>query len=371
MSSSIQKRQDTRLVAGSYADPRQINAMLDSARDFNLVAPATSCGTLPAGFEVAISVVRVDPSESYSVGTKDKPAFGLAKTTLDQIGSALGVVADPHLSGRTDDGSDPHYYSYHWVGHVQNFDGTWRAIQGEKEMDLRDGSPQILAIIDRVAAANRKYGRNSSPDGQIRDMRLFIQAHAETKARLRALRSVGIKTSYTPEELRRPFAVARLVATGRCEDPELTREFSRMQFAAGIDARRAIFGGTPAPALRAAPAPQALHAPPPVGSVGADPDDFVAHHPDLVQAQGEAVPPSDPQQEAPSNPRNDAPPAWTIPGGKSKGTPLEKASDQDLGYWHNRVHTEIEEGTARYPDRAEAFRAALAAEMDRRMNDTY
>lgn len=269
---AMTRREPTAIVAGSFSDPKTIIEKLKEAEShYNLVAPSTTCGRLPVGFEVAISLVTVNPDSDdvYPVSGKN----GLSKNVLDRIGGALGASWDPHQSGRLDDGSDPHYVHYRAVGTVRQFDGTARQIIGEKEMDLRPGSPQVQAIVERVEASNRKKNQNKSPEGQIREMRLHILGHAETKARLRAIRSLGLKTSYTRAELEKPFAVAGMMLTGRVDgDPELERDIAKMIVGSALQSTNAAYG-SPAPrAPQLAPPTQApqLHSPPPVGDVGAD-----------------------------------------------------------------------------------------------------
>lgn len=376
------QNRSAQLATGSYSDPGLINAMLDSAEHYNLVAPATACGRLPEGFEVVISCVRVNPDaeiggpgEVYATSVGKNAKYGLSKSVLDQIASALGVTWDAGRSGRLDDGRDPRYCHWRTVGHVQNFDGTWRTILGEKEMDLRDGSPQVQAIIERVEANNKKNPNwaPKSPDGQIREMRLHIMGHAETKARLRAIRSMGIKTSYTPDELRKPFAVARLMATGHSNDPTLRREFARMQFAAGLDATTRLFGA-PTPALPQQTHVPTLHAPPPLGAVGYDPDDDsgvpVPHHPDNVETQGEPVPKSEPRQSAPRQAAARQSGGHVIPGGKAKGTPLSEATDNDLNYWGKRIRADLEAGNSRNANRDSALCDAIFEEIANRAGGT-
>lgn len=253
---AIQRSNGSEVVAGSLRDAGQVNARLrDMASEYHLVAPATVCGSLPEGCEVAISVVHVDsndapngPGEVYQTGGGK---LGLAKATLDRIGSAAGITWDPQLCRRLDDGRDPYYVAFQAVGYVRNFDGSIRTITGTKEMDLRDGSPQVDALHARI-----KKDANGKPKGdatkQIREMRLHILGHAETKAKLRAIRSVGIKTGYTKTELDRPFAIARLMFTGKTDDPELKREFARMNAQSMIGGVAALYGGT---APTASPAP--------------------------------------------------------------------------------------------------------------------
>src|SRR6185295_13684583 len=153
-------------------------------------------------------------------------------------------------------------------------------IVGEKEMDLREGSAQVQALWDRYKAKKAAFERKgwktpNEPTGQIREMRLHILGHAETKAQLRAIRSLGIKTSYTVEELRKPFVVARLMWTGQTDDPQLRGIFAEKIADSMLSGRRALFGqgGESFAPNRSGPAPLKLAGAPPVGSVALDEDD--------------------------------------------------------------------------------------------------
>lgn len=275
-------------IAGSHARADEIAAALAEAeQSFHLVSPATQCGSLPEGTEVVISMVTVDAR----VGRDGKPLtndiypvgmgkFGLSKAPLDRIAGAAGVDWDPVLTRRMDDARDPYYCAFQAVGYVRSFDGTRRTITGTKEMDLRDGSPQCEAL------AGRKRDGSGDASKQIREMRLHILGHAESKAKLRAIRSLGLQTSYKPEELTKPFAVARLMFTGRTNDPELRREFARLNADAMIGGTRALYGAPALPAPTAAPAR-------PAGAL--DEDDFAPSYyepppqPRQLDTQGEAA----------------------------------------------------------------------------------
>jgi len=279
-------------VAGSHARADDVvTALTEASAQFHLVSPATACGGLPEGTEVVISMVTVDcrldqrgkpvSSDIYPVGSGK---FGLGKAPLDRIAGAAGVDWDPVLTRRLDDGRDPHYCSFQAVGYVRSFDGSRRTITGTKEMDLRAGSPQCEAL-----AARRTDGSGDA-DKQIREMRLHILGHAESKAKLRAIRSLGLQTSYPIEDLRRPFAVARLMFTGRSQDPELRREFARMNAEAMIGGTRALYG---APALPpAAPAPRGY-------STDVADDEYYYEPPRQITTTAEPRPPSEPRQPAP------------------------------------------------------------------------
>lgn len=268
------------MVSGAWHEARAVDAELRKAsQEMHLVSPATVCGSLPEGCEVAISLVHVDPStdkagpgEVYPVGSGK---LGLSGVTLSRIGAAAGIDWDVERSGRLDNGRDPHYCHFRAVGTVRNFDGSVRTLSGEVEVDAREGSPQLDEI--RKKAAGRQGGDGG--DSQILELRKFLLRHAERKAKNRAIADMGIKRSYTSEELQKPFAVARLMATGRSNDPELRREFARMNFDKMTNGRAALYGSpaTQTPRLNAPSGHQPPqfqgHEPPPAGSVSDDPDD--------------------------------------------------------------------------------------------------
>jgi hypothetical protein len=254
---SIQRAATTALQ-GSYAEAAAATGALQRASaDFHLVSPATSCGTLPAGCEVALSLVTVDASENAKETYNLAGRYGLAKVALDKIAGAAGISWDAAQSGRLDDGSDPHYCHYRAVGVVRLFDGQLRTLTGEVEMDARDGSPQIDEITKK-AQASRNGPRD--PSSQILELRKFLLRHAESKAKNRAIRGLGLKTSYTKDELDKPFAVARVMFTGRTEDPELRRIFAEKTAETFLGAQAHLYGR---PAQRA-PQLATGHAPPPM-----------------------------------------------------------------------------------------------------------
>ncbi len=249
-----------------------------------VVAPSTAMADIPEGFSPALSIVKVNPSGgSQEVYPLPEGKLGLARATLDTLAGGTGASVVPHLTRRLDDASDPYFYECECYLEVRRLDGTIRLVQGHKQLDLRDGSPQYEALRKRAEA---KYEREKKKDpnarmgdweSQIRDMRLFIAEHAETKARLRAIRALGFRASYSKEELAKPFAVVSLAATGRTNDPELKRQFAMANYAAAVSGTARLYGGTPAQPVRS------LHArsvettgmvrPPPVGSVPVDVED--------------------------------------------------------------------------------------------------
>jgi len=265
------------LLGASMNDPGAVTAHLTRlAQSHHIVSPATTVDALPPGCGLAVNYVMVNPDDSkegpgevYGLGGGK---LGLSGTTLAKIGAAAGVDWDASQSGRLDNGSDPHYCHFRAVGHVRNLDGTARTIVGEVEIDAREGSPQIDEIREKAKKGSRADGGAS----QILELRKFLLRHAESKAKNRAIASMGIKRSYTKAELAKPFAVCRLMWTGATDDPELKRVFAEKTADVMLTGMASLYGRPapqPAPAPHALPAPQrgdqtapkfAGHAPPPV-----------------------------------------------------------------------------------------------------------
>lgn len=378
-------RQSTALaLTGSTRSASDLAQRLANIADqAHVIAPAMSAATLPEGCEVVTSAVLIDVAhETYKVGTvKEGNEYvetrGLGKVALEKIAGAAGISWDPSASGRLDDGSDPYYCAWRVVGNLRHFDGTEVTIEGSKEMDLREGSPQLQALFDRA-----KTGKSKDPTAQIREMRLHIMAHAESKARLRAIRSIGLRPAYTATELKKPFVVARLVFSGRSADPETQRAFSMMTAQAMLGGRRALYGGErdsralPAPrAVQSLPAPQRL-APPPVGSVPMDDDDDLPDSwqqaPAPARAEQRQAQPQASRQREPGEDDGAEPPqrerrsGMTIPGGPEKGTPIEDASDRTLDYWAGRISSSLDAGESRNADRDQKLLDALRMEQEAR-----
>jgi hypothetical protein len=271
-------------LAGSYTKPEQVTAMLRAAQKIaHLVTPQTSCGALPEGCCIASSVVLVDvDNDTYGVGGGD---IALDKTALDKISAAAGIDWDPVLSCRLDNGRNPHYVHYRAVGYVRNFDGTRRTLPGNVEIDLRDGASGVAEMKPGELAIARK----------------FILRLAESKAMNRAIRRLGIASSYTRRELDKPFVVTKIMFTGQTDDPKLRTLFAGKIADAFTGGHAALYSGerhpTPAmhPQTRALPpAPTPGHEPPPVGQSAGD-DDWGDYpdEPEQLPASTGAVPVSE------------------------------------------------------------------------------
>ncbi|MCG8434746.1 MAG: hypothetical protein MJA83_12010, partial [Gammaproteobacteria bacterium] len=342
-------RRNLERIPGSSRNAREVNAVLAwAAKNTNLVTPAARVGTIPEGCSVAFVVIWCDPElkknggDCFPVSGERMPA----KHILDQIAQAAGIKWDPQLGGRVDDASHPHYCHYKAVGHVTHFDGTEAVLVREKQMDLRDGSPFIRKLEKDAAKKDR------NPEDQIIELRGFILEHAESKAKNRVIRSLGMKTSYTKQELEaKPFVVAKLMFTGETDDPERRRHFANMRAEKMLGGTRALFG---VPSAQQVEGQRSKAPPPPVAASAVDADDFPGefeHHNNVIDAPR----PTPPAREKPPAPAKGSDggdddggggdrSGVVIPGGDKKGTPIEDESVtlDDLIYWAGRIEGDIE-----------------------------
>jgi hypothetical protein len=254
-------------------DPGAVTEYLQKLSSaFHLVSPSTRVDAIPEGCGIAVTYVTVNPDTSkdgpkevYAVGDR----LGLSMDTLKRIAAGAALDWDVNCSGRLDDGSNPHYVHYRAVGHVRNFDGTVRTVTGEVEIDAREGSPQIEEI--RAKAVVREVARRKKEpsyvgdggDSQVLELRKFILRHAESKAKNRAIADIGVKRSYAQDELKKPFAIARIMWTGQTADDDLRRVFAEKTADAMIGGMSTLYGRKQD---RVESAPRFVgHSPPPVG----------------------------------------------------------------------------------------------------------
>jgi hypothetical protein len=290
-STALAKTEAAKLV-GSYRDPSAVNtALANVAQRCHLLTPATNIGSLPEGCEIVLTAVTVDADRDCYT-PKGSQECALKGTKLAEIGKALGVSWIPSECYRVDDGSSPYYCHYRVAGEYRAFDGQRVVITGEKQMDLRTGSATQLSL----------------KDGELAMQRTHILSHAESKAKYRAIRSTGLRHAYTRAELEKPFVCARIMFTGRTEDPELRKLFAADISRSFMGGSQALYGESKQPARLPAGSP-----PPPVGAVSPD-EDAAA-----IPTHGEEAPPA----SAPTSS------GYTV-NVQGKATPIESAPVEAL-----------------------------------------
>lgn len=233
------------LVEGAFTNPQEATQALQrAAESFHLVSPATVCGNLPEGCEVTLSMVHIDPTDAnlYKVGSK----IGLDRVSLAKIAQAAGVTVT--RSERTDNGGHPHYCSWMVEISYRLFDGSVVRRVGNVEIDCREpAGAAYVEIVEKARSATDKAGNPAprKPDAQLLELRKFLTRHAESKALNRAIAAMGIRRSYTAEELRKPFVVARVMFTGRSNDPEARREFRQHIATSFLSGTSQLYGAQP------------------------------------------------------------------------------------------------------------------------------
>jgi len=190
---------------------------------------------------------------------------------------------------------------------------------------------------------------------------------------------MGIKTGYRRSELAKSFVTARVMFTGKTDDPILRAKFAEMIAGEFLGSRQMMYGGAAAPALQAPAQPtMGTLPPPPVGrsTEPPDPDDFGegacgsdGRYIDAPQEHEPTKPAraSTPRQQ--SLPENSSASGFTLPFGNNKGTPIEKATKKDLEYFVRRFSEDLEAGNSRFPDKDQAQLTAYQAELRHRAGD--
>ena len=177
---------------------------------YNVLAPKTHMDGLPIGTRLSVTEISINPDPAA------KEVFPIAgggkmpsKVSLDRIANAAGISWLDER--RQDNGKHPHYCEMLVRGRITDFDGTVREITGVKAVDLREdaGGEEMGKDFAEITTKAKKGSRD--PSQQLMEARKFIQEIAASKAKNRAIASaLGIKRSYTDEELRRPFIVPKL-----------------------------------------------------------------------------------------------------------------------------------------------------------------
>ncbi len=347
-----------------------------AAENFNLISPTLS-GSLPEGCEAIFSPVLIDiQRETYRLPGSSK--LGLSKQALQRIAAAAGLSWMPSESRRLDDGSDPHYCHYRAVAMRKNFDGSLAMLMAEKVMDLREGSAQVESMVSK---SDSKAARGGTADSrtaglekvrkQLVETRLHILGHAETKAQLRVIRSLGIATGYDEATLQKPFVVVSVSFTGRTDDPELKKIFGHEIARNMLGAHAALYGGHRQEAPRELSAPPSAHRPlppPPVSQTRVE--DSGEYDLDTIDASAYEAPP--PRRESPPQAQREQPARepgeeLTIRFGRAAGTPLSQAEDSDLSWYAKALESGINDpDKARYKQSNQRDLDAVRHEIARR-----
>ncbi len=359
-------------IAGAYTDPSEVAERVRlAAKHCHLIGGGTMCPAID-GHEFQIAVVPINKEASYLIRSNGDgpPKRGIPKSTLMQVAAAAGVSW--YAPQRLDDGRDPHYCVIRVMGLYKQIDGTDRVLTGQRDVDVREGSAQIVG----------------KKPGEIDALRANIYRSAETKAKLRAIREAfGIEQAMTESDLEKPFVLVRTVFTGRSNNRRSQELYSRAIAYKHAMSITALFGPG---AMNTLPQPSSVAGLGPAASVQALPAlglGTPSDAPDDVDPLESEDGPEDsspyaapestsPRPAVPSPPAADRQPSmapamaldaqFVIPGGHAKGTPLSEASENDLSYWGGRIAKAIQDGTSRVPSRDRVLLDAIRSEQKKR-----
>lgn len=334
-----------------------INAIQQKYSNCNLLMPMSTETQLNPFYKLTVSSVTADVSENsgdiFKVGTskvtgpngKDiwVDVFSPAKPLLMKLAAAAGIQFDP--SNTYGEYISRNCYKAKAYGALKMPDGTGKTHCDEKVINLDDEEDRfrmefmdksIQGIVDDKAAKEaekmfpggewketvNKFGkpckayvvpekdRQTYIDRSVMvNMMLLRKTFAEkamTGAILRVVRAlIGLKGTYTLEELKKPFAVSRVTFSPDYSDPEVRAAM----LSQGMNSMGNMFGTSAVPALTAdVPHRDRLEFNPEeyadnaafVSDVEENPaDDFANVGFDASQAH--AFPDEEPQQNAPQN----------------------------------------------------------------------
>lgn len=355
-SAQAQKPRAIDKLAGTFENAEDVNRRLKWAiENAHLVSPVTAVTRLPEGVGVALSMELLNiERDTYGLPGGKR---AILKPALERIGRAAGVKWDAAQCTTKQVG--PFHVVSRAVGYVMDLSFQSAPIVGEVDMDYGPGSigeEKVLADARDKAAAQKT----------LREIRHFLWRHAESRSYLRAIRRLGLSTSYTVEQLAKPFVALQLTWTGRSDDPATQREFSRMTAERMLGASSALYGKreerAPEIATRVPAAPPAIDATPRLAAQRAESlGDFLDYDEDTGEVRQPVSAPR--QQAAPAQQRaTPAPRSNGGGGGASRSGPVFRfgrnkdkafsdASLDDLDYYRAK----IEEG-ANDPEK-ERFRA--------------
>lgn len=240
---------------------------------FNRIMPTTTHlqDVLPY-HKASIETLAINPDpdqkEVFKLATiykngKTIPVLSLTKLALDKIGNILGIEWEHDKCRRTDDRSDPNIIEFSAVGRVKKFDGTWMPLTGTKQIDVNAYVDEHRYKCEENVLGkygwkynNVEYkGRDALNTPECQDAldrsstkrRIDVSKHklalAESGAKNRAIRSFGIKSTYTPDELKNPFAVLHLHIDHKAIAADPTAKKAVLQSAIGAD--NLLFNDTP------------------------------------------------------------------------------------------------------------------------------
>ena len=164
--------------------------------EYNVLAPETMTQITP-WHQITVTKTLLDPDpQSGGDVYPQSGKLALTKIGLLKLADAAGIRFGPtKLKRYLEDGS----FEAFVIAEKQDPDGTWRQYPGSYFWD----------VTERLASIGNPISRSGKNEAKM--IRTFAAQRAETGAMNRAIRNIiGVKATYTPGEIRRPFIMARV-----------------------------------------------------------------------------------------------------------------------------------------------------------------
>jgi hypothetical protein len=186
--------------------PQEVNTKLESYKgQAHLLTPyaRTKFDNIMQGFVPVIRETFLDPDVKNKEVYNSPEGGGLlapSKLALQKLSKLAGVKWV--YTRRMDDRKDAWIAAYVAKGTVRDVDGNVIEETKSGEYNLHDGTPQAEAFL---------HTTNGKSPKRLEAARQHICALAETKAMDRVIRALlGLKGSYTADELKKPFVILKL-----------------------------------------------------------------------------------------------------------------------------------------------------------------
>lgn len=262
--------------------------------------------------EVRLSANPNDADVYPAIGRSGELSIG--KIGLLKLASAKGVIWSPRDSGFVQDASPcaacveralqmnrqpicPHNIGYRAVGAWLDPTGAWEVHTATKYWSWDEELEEVRRVYRKQLESGRITAQVFDQKVQDEFQKRFRDrfALAETKAKLRVIREIGVKPTYTPAELNKGFLAMRV-------EPDLSRTQAQ---ARGMASANQVFGGFGQPPTPDAGGPD-FNNPHQLSDEAEEPQPVVA-------PLSDAAPSPEPEQgsgpETPTEPETPAPPA--------------------------------------------------------------
>jgi hypothetical protein len=198
----------------------------------NIVVASMNLHVTDPRLMVDFKVVPVNPNpdggDVHKMPGGDKMI--LARPALERIALCAGINWDPRLTGVVGQITRD-FVAFRAVGYLRSDSGETITLTATKAIDMgvieeEIRAEQTVKVFNKGNDNYRSWNRRvhfedltqeqqkeaeNATRREVTAFRKHMVRRAETGAKLAAIRSIGIKSGYTKEELQRPFVIARTV----------------------------------------------------------------------------------------------------------------------------------------------------------------